>query len=124
MGMTTLLAALVAALAFNEFVHVVFEVWGVRQKVAWLKARLDGETHKDWPVNINSLTKTIVLHSILFAFFVSLAFGLLLVLKVPTDTLLIISILLLVVTYSYTTLGMDAYHQEIGNVLKRYKRHS
>lgn len=117
-----MLAALVAALAFNELIHIIFEVWGVRQKVYWLSARIDQRPHGNWPINIDSLTKTLLLHSVLFGVCVGLAFGLLVWLGLAAETMLSGAIVLLIMSYSYTTLGMDAYHQDIGKLLRRYRR--
>ncbi|MES2970863.1 MAG: hypothetical protein V4702_00905 [Patescibacteria group bacterium] len=118
-----LLAALVASLAINEFIHIIFEIWGIRQKVAWLAARLDKKPHGKWPINIDSLVKTLALHLTLFIFFVGLAFLWLTLGEFSTQTLLKVSIFALIVTYAYTVLGMDAYHSDIGKLLTRYKRH-
>ncbi len=118
-----LLAALLAALTINELVHILFEIWGARQKVAWLQARMDKKPHGDWPININSLTKTVTLHVVLFFLFTGLAFALFMILELSSRQLLQISIVLLIVTYSYTVFGMDAFHGEIGQLLKRYKPH-
>jgi hypothetical protein len=122
METTTLLTVLVAALAFNELIHLMFEVWGARQKVAWLKARMDQKPHGDWPIRIDSLAKTLLLHGALFCLCVGVAFAGLVWLNFHPHILLGLACVLLVVTYSFTTLGMDAFHQEIGALLKRYKR--
>jgi hypothetical protein len=117
-----LLAALLAALAVNELLHILFEVWGIRQKVSWLQARMDNKPHGDWPININNLTKTLTLHAALFLLITCVTFATFIILDVSSRTLLQISIGLLIVTYAYTVFGMDAFHSEIGHLLKRYKR--
>lgn len=122
MNMTNLLAALVAALAFNELIHLVFEIWGIRQKVTWLTARIDHKPHGNWPVNIDTLGKTLLLHGVMFATITCLFFGIMLWLELPTQTLLLVAVVLLVVAYSFTTFGMDGYHREIGRLLKRFER--
>lgn len=117
-----MLAALVAALAINEFVHIVFEIWGLRQKVAWLTARMDKRPHGDWPININSLTKTILLHACLFCLFVITAFLGFSFMDLSSHAMLQISIIVLLITYAYTIFGMDAFHGDVGKLIKRYKR--
>lgn len=117
-----LLAALVAALAINEFIHVMFEIWGIRQKVAWLRARMDKKPHGEWPLNIDTLAKTLLLHGAMFIILTGLFYGILVYLNVTVLNLLYISVLCLVVTYSLTVFGMDAFHGEIGQLLRRYKK--
>lgn len=117
-----LIAALLAALAVNELVHIIFEIWGIRQKVAWLTARMDKKPHGDWPLNINTITRTLLLHTGMFIVFVGLVFLLLIKLGLATHVLMWVAVVALVVTYAFTVLGMDAYHSEIGGLLRRYKR--
>lgn len=119
--MTNLMAALVAALAVNELVHIIFEIWGVRQKVSWLDRRINNLSHGKWPLNINTLGKTLLLHSIMFILITGVSFGILLQLGLSTEQFLLIAICALIVCYSYTTFSVDAYHTEIGKVLKRFK---
>lgn len=123
MDTTRLLATVLAALALNEFVHICFEVWGIKQKVTWLKHRMDSKPHGSWPIHIDTFAKTILLHTILFIVSTGGFTALLLVTHPSTATLLSISIVTLVITYAFTTIQLDAYHSEIGKLLARYKRH-
>ena len=61
-SMTINLIRLVAALAASEFVHTLFEIWGIRQKVSWLGLVTNGKPHGTWPINVDSLLKVWGLH--------------------------------------------------------------
>lgn len=122
MDSTKLLAAFVAALAINELIHLVFEIWGLRQKIAWLTARMDKKPHGTWPININSFTKTILLHLMLFTFFVGVSFVIFAVTGLSAAALLMLSVAVLIICYIYTVLNLDKLHCEIGKLLKRYKQ--
>ncbi len=117
-----ILAALVAGLALNELLHIVFEIWGIRQKVSWLTARMDSKPHGAWPLNIDTLAKTLLLHSLMFIVFSGFSFALFSYLNLSIETSLQLSILFLVFTYSFTVFGMDAFHGDIGKLISRYKK--
>lgn len=120
--MEKILLTLFVALAGNELVHNCFEVWGMRQKVAWLHARMDKRPHGDWPININTAAKAYGLHTGMFVAINAVLFGILLLFDLGQTRLIEIGLLLLVVSYALTTLTVHEFHLEIGVLLKRFKR--
>ncbi len=120
--MENLLLNLLIALIGNELIHNAFEIWGIRQKVAWLHARIDKRPHGEWPININTAVKAYGLHVFLFFVITGVFFGLLLALNLSQTVLLRLGILLLVASYALTTLTIHEFHSEIGVLLKRFKR--
>lgn len=114
--------SLLFALAVTELTHNAIEIWGIRQKVSWLTARLDGLEHSKWPINIDTKAKVALVHGailIVLAGPVWLASELLIL---PPSTLIIGSATVLLASFIYTTISVDRYHTEISKVLKRFKR--
>lgn len=119
--MNTALVSLVFALAVNEFVHNLFEVWGMRQKVSWLQHRMDGVKHKKWPIDINSSFKTLLIHLCLIMPVTGFTYLAVTLLNVDNTVLLWAATLTLVLSYGVTTFKVDKFHTEIGSLLNRYK---
>jgi hypothetical protein len=100
MDFERLLASLVAALAINELVHIGLETWGVRARIRAFK-------------------NTIIWHGLVFAAVTGLFFALFLRFEVSIQTLLYLTIFLMIVIFAYTTVVMDEYHVQIGKLLKK-----
>ncbi len=117
-----LLSILILALSLNELIHNAFEIWGARQKVEWLTARIDHKSHGDWPINIDTWVKTILVHSILLAVLVGgfvITFSLL---RFEAEAMLLVAIGVMLLSYGYTVYAFDRFHHDIGQLLRRYKR--
>jgi hypothetical protein len=117
------LIRLLAAFCFTELIHNMIEIWGMRQKVRWLKLSLRGVQHGRWPINIDTKFKTILLHSIIWLGCVGILLIFFNFLKVSNSDLIIISLLAIFTSYIYTTWKVDKFHIEIGEVIKDVKRH-
>jgi hypothetical protein len=118
--MSNLLTFLVA-LCLTEFVHNAIEIWGMRQKVHWLELVLQGRQPGRWPIDINSKTKTVALHAIIWLLLTGL-FGLLLTaLKPANNQLVVIGLAVLVINYAFTTWKVDCFHVEIGRLISQAK---
>lgn len=113
--------ALLFALCLTGLVHNLIEIWGMRQKVAWLRARIDGKPHGKWPVNIDTGTKTIMLHGLILIIFGGLSWWLALAFDLSNSVLVWGSIITLLLSYILTTAYVDKFHTEIGKLLKRFK---
>lgn len=121
--MDNLLLNLLIALVGNELIHNCFEIWGIRQKVHWLNARMESRPHSDWPINIDTDAKAYGLHFALLLGVSGLFFILLLLINLPFKVLVLLGISLLLVSYILTTLNIHKFHLEIGRLLRRFKRH-
>lgn len=115
------LLPLLFALACAEYIHNSLEVWGMRQKVEWLEARLDKRKHGTWPVNIDTKLKTALLHAAILILITALAWQAAVWLKLSNEQLVGSAIIILFLNYVSTTITVDAFHREIGLLLKRYK---
>src|SRR3954463_16160100 len=116
------LAGLIFALTVNELVHNLVEAWSIRQKVRWLQARMDNQPHGDWPMHVDTRPKTYLLHTSLLVIIGGSAYLLARLLDISAGVLLTSSLILLLISYVLTTHYIDAYHRDIGALLKRYKR--
>jgi heme/copper-type cytochrome/quinol oxidase subunit 1 len=117
-----LLAILLFSLCINELLHVAFEIWGINQKVDWLNARIENQKHGKWPLEINSFLKTIALHIIAFIVITGVCMLILLRMNPSLESLLTMSVIMLIITYSFTTISVDNYHNKIGLIINRYKK--
>ncbi len=113
------LITLITALCFAEFVHNVVEIWGMRQKVQWLKLSMSGRPHGHWPINIDSKTKTILLHFLILFVIGGSAFVILKLMHLQETTLLITGISVFLINYIYVTWRVDCFHAEIGELIKK-----
>jgi hypothetical protein len=118
--MTELLLLLVS-LCFAEFIHNLIEIWGMRQKVDWLKLSLDGKEHGRWPANINTNFKTVLLHIFILLLSGGSAFLVLQLLNFNNESLIFIGIMILFINYVSTTWLIDKFHREIGRLIKSAK---
>lgn len=119
--MDEILLKLLVALAVNELIHNAFEIWGVRQKVSWLSARMGGRPHGKWPININTDFKAYGLHAALFFIITCLVFFVLLLVDVSNQSLLLSGVIFLIISYAWTTTAVHEYHLEIGKLLRKFK---
>lgn len=115
---------LLFALAWAELVHNAVEIWGMRQKVAWLAARMDGRSHGNWPVNIDTKLKTAALHVVILIAAGGVAWLVAVILELQNDQLAGVAIAVLGLNFIYTTATVDSFHREIGSLLKRFRRRS
>jgi hypothetical protein len=115
------LLLLLVSLCFAEFIHNLIEIWGMRQKVDWLKLSLDGKEHGHWPVNINTKFKTVILHIFILLFSGGSAYLLLQFFNFDNESLILIGIMILFVNYVFTTWLVDKFHMEIGRLIKSVK---
>lgn len=120
--MDIVLLKLLVALCVNEFLHNSFEIWGIRQKVQWLDARMHDKKHGTWPININTELKAYSLHAGLFIGITGAAFIILLALPLSARQLLIGGIILLSLSYGWTTNRVHYFHLEIGKLLRKFKQ--
>lgn len=119
--MTTILILLIS-LCFAEVVHNAFEIWGMRQKVQWLKASMHGKPHGRWPINVNTKLKTVLLHSFILVLFGGIAFFLLKSIDFSAIKLVQFGIVALLFNYAYTTWKVDRFHNEIGELIVKEPR--
>ena len=105
-----------------DFVHNILEIWGMRQKVEWLRLVLDNKKHGSWPVNIDTKFKTVVLHTAIFLTSAGLAFLILKSINLSEQTLVILGIVILLAGYVYTTWKVDLFHSEIRDMPKKAKK--
>lgn len=117
-----LLSALILALAINELIHNAFEIWGARQKVQWLTHRIDQKPHGDWPINVDTWLKTILVHKVLLVVIVSMCWLALVALRLSPQSELTVACGVLLLSYGYTVFAFDRFHRDIGQLLRRYKR--
>ncbi|HSW48263.1 MAG TPA: hypothetical protein VLG67_04240 [Candidatus Saccharimonadales bacterium] len=118
--MNDLITSLVS-LCFSEFVHNALEIWGMREKVEWLRVSLDNKKHGKWPVNINTKFKTVILHVLVLLVTSGVAFLVLKALNLSEQTLIVVGIIILLVNYIFTTYKVDKFHVEIGKLIKQAK---
>src|SRR5437868_922418 len=107
---------ILVSLCFTEIIHNIFEVWGIRQKVQWLKLASSGKPHGRWPLNIDTGLKTVILHACLLLFFSAISFVVLGSFNLSADVLIKIGIILLLFNYAYTTWKVNRFHEEIGEL--------
>jgi hypothetical protein len=114
-----ILASFVAALAINELLHMVFQIWSARHKVSRLHASRDKRPYSRRPVDIDMLAKTLGFHTLMFVIITGLFFGIFLTLQLSIETSLLIAVGTLLVTYSFATIAMDGYRNDIVSLLNR-----
>ncbi len=112
---------LLVALCFAECIHNMVEVWGMSQKVHWLDMTMQGKEHGHWPLNIDSLLKTILLHGGILLLFGGLAWLTLDYLDLADRTLIIVGIVLLLDNYIVTTWKVNSFHTKIGRLISKQK---
>lgn len=117
-----ILLAVLVALCFTSFVHNTLEIWGIRQKVHWLKMSMQGLGHGAWPINIDSKAKTAVLHTAIFLTVTGVVILCLNFLNISEKGLFILGIFVLTASYIYTTWRVDQYHSEIESLIHRVKK--
>lgn len=122
MKMNETLLKLLVALTINELLHNCFEIWGMRQKVQWLDARIHGKKHSTWPININTELKAYGLHAALFVSITFIVFGILSVINLSSKNLILAGIITLTTSYILTTNKVHAFHLEIGKLLRKFKQ--
>ena len=115
------IAYLLAALAINEFVHNIFELWGLSQKLTWLDKGLKGIKPGTWPIHIDTKVKTFALHSLMLVLVAGLTFFTFVIVQVSTETSLIIAALALVFNYMYVVIKTDSIHEHIGRIISAVK---
>jgi hypothetical protein len=113
------LLSLVVALSINEFVHNIFELWGINQKIDWLGKTMSGKHHGSWPIHIDTKLKTVVLHAALLLVVSGLAYWLISYLSLSAGTKIWLTIILLVVNYVYVVWRTDIIHARIGRLSRK-----
>lgn len=119
--MTYLLTILVA-LCVTSLIHNALEIWGMRQKVRWLRISMQGRRHGKWPFDIDSKLKSASLHSAIFIVTTGVMFLILESLGISDRALIGIGISVLIVSYIHTTWKIDTYHTEIGSLISKAKK--
>lgn len=112
---------LLVSLCVVETIHNMIEVWGMRQKVDWLKITLKGEAHGKWLINIDTRSKTVAVHVFILIFFGGIAYAVLMLLDLQASTLAVSGVVLLLVNYFYTTWKVNQFHEEIGLIIRESK---
>jgi len=113
---------LLLALAANELIHNIAEVMGMRNKVKRLTAYIDKLPFKELPINIDTRLKSYAVSTVLFLVFVGLLYAVFSVIALDTTAALWTAIGLLVLSYFTTAVLVDAYHVDIEQVTKRFKK--
>lgn len=116
------LLKLFVALAVTEFMHNGFEIWGMRQKVQWLDARMNHQKHGKWPININTALKAYGLHAAILVLITGVTYLGLSAFNISSTRLILTGIILLATSYTWTTAKVHFYHLEIGKLLSKFKR--
>lgn len=109
------------ALCFSELVHNALEIWGIVQKVEWLRLSLANQKHGTWPININTKLKTIILHVLILLLSGGAGFVILKILNLSREGLVLVGITILLINYVVTTWKVDKFHEEIGKLIKKAK---
>lgn len=118
--MTNLLLIL-AALSILVLLHNLIEVWGMSQKVLWLKLTLDDKEHGTWPLNINTKFKVISLHASILLIIAGGSYLILSAISPSNRTLAGISITTLLLNYLLTVVNIDKFHTQIDTLIRKYK---
>lgn len=121
-SMEQMLMNLLLALAANELIHNIAEVAGMRNKVKRLTAYMDKLPFKELPVNIDTRLKSYAVSTVLFVVFVGLLYTVFSVIALDTTVALWTAIGLLVLSYFTTAVLVDAYHVDIEQVTRRFKK--
>ncbi|MBA3679559.1 hypothetical protein H0W80_05265, partial [Candidatus Saccharibacteria bacterium] len=72
--MSTNLTNLLLALAINELIHVAFETWSVRDKVARLSAYINNKPYEETKLKIDTRAKSYGISIALFLVIVPIAY--------------------------------------------------
>jgi hypothetical protein len=112
---------LLVSLCFTELIHNMLEIWGMRQKVEWLRLILDKKEHGRWPINIDTKLKTAVLHALMLILTTAVGSFVLTYLNLTDKFLLVIGIVVLLVNYILTTWSVDKFHSEIGKLIRKVR---
>lgn len=113
---------LLVALAVGELVHNLFEIWGMRQKVAWLGLNMDGKPHGKWPLYIKTYTQVWVLHISILVFVAGLSYGLFALLNISDNVAILIGIMTLLLCYGIVVHKVHRFHMEIGRLIRKAKK--
>lgn len=110
------------SICFADFIHNMLEIWGMRQKVEWLRLSLDKKEHGRWPINIDTKLKTVVLHALILILTTAVGYFVLTYLNLKDKFLLLIGIVVLLANYILTTWSVDKFHSEIGKIIRGAKK--
>ncbi len=113
---------LILALLTNELLHNVIEIMSVREKVKRLDAYSSGRKWKEMKLNIDTRTKSYSLSLVGLIVVVLPLWGLFMWLSFSLYTALKYGIIVLVLTYWLTAIGLDKYHVEIERITRRYMK--
>lgn len=112
------LLLLLSALCVAELVHNLVEIWGIIQKVQWLKLSLKGKAHNKWPINIDSKFKVLSVHFLLLILTSGLAWSILQLSHLSDTNLTVISICTLLLSYILTVIRINRFHSDIDPLIK------
>ena len=119
--MNTLLQILVS-LCIAELIHNAIEIWGMRQKVEWLHLSLGKKPHSRWPVNIDTKLQVGLIHAAIVLLVTGGGYWVLSLINLPTESVIILGIVILLLNYVITTWKVDSFHTEIGRLIRKAKK--
>lgn len=120
LAMSNLLILLVS-LCIVEAIHNEIEVYGMRQKIHWLKSAMNGKAHGHWPIHIDTRLKTGVLHLFILIFFGGISFVLIKSIDLSMTSLVATALIVLLLNYIRTTWKVNLFHDEIGQLIRTVK---
>lgn len=113
---------LLVAFAVGELIHNLFEIWGMRQKVAWLGLVMNGKPHGKWPLYIKTYTQVWVLHIAILVSVAGLSYGLFMLLNISDSAAVFVGILTLLICYATVVHKVHRFHMEIGRLIRKAKK--
>lgn len=117
------LLLILVAICTSEFIHNTMEIWGMREKVRWLRISLDGKEHGKWPINIDATPRRVIaFHTTLLLLISGFVYFALRLLNLSPEMLVILGIAILLFNYAFTTWKVDKFHTEIGKLIRNVKQ--
>lgn len=118
---TQVLIACILALSANNLIHSTVEVQSAKKKVSRLDAYINKKPYKESNIKIDTRIKSYSISFVMFLLITSFFYTLFLFIDIPSKQSLMISIILLVISYAIEAVGFDSFHVEIEKVTNKFK---
>lgn len=118
---TQVLIACILALSANNLIHSTVEVQSAKKKVSRLDAYINKIPYKESNIKIDTRIKSYSISFVMFLLITSFFYTLFLFIDIPSKQSLMISIILLVISYAIEAVGFDSFHVEIEKVTNKFK---
>lgn len=118
---TQVLIACILALSVNNLIHSTVEVQSAKKKVSRLDAYINKKPYKESNIKIDTRIKSYSISFVMFLLITSFFYTLFLFIDIPSKQSLMISIILLVISYAIEAVGFDSFHVEIEKVTNKFK---